>query len=109
VTDDSTGGEIIVERYDLAPVDFRKAAQSSEFKAAVADFERESKGQQVTVVRWWDLPPGFALAGTGNYRFMSENATDLPREDDRNEELPDSPAPDPEEGSQGAEDDPQAD
>jgi hypothetical protein len=31
------------------------------------------------------------------------------REDDRNEELPDSPAPDPEEGTQGAEDDPQAD
>ena len=33
---------------------------------------------------------------------------DMPREDDRNEEIPDSPAPDPE-GSQGAEDDPQAD
>jgi hypothetical protein len=32
-----------------------------------------------------------------------------PREDDRNEEVPDSPAPDPEEGTQGAEDDPQAD
>ena len=31
------------------------------------------------------------------------------REDDRNDELPDSPAPDPEEGTQGAEDDPQAD
>jgi hypothetical protein len=31
------------------------------------------------------------------------------RDDDRNDELPDSPAPDPEEGTQGAEDDPQAD
>jgi hypothetical protein len=31
------------------------------------------------------------------------------RDDDRNEEVPDSPAPDPEEGTQGAEDDPQAD
>jgi hypothetical protein len=34
---------------------------------------------------------------------------DIPREDDRNEEIPDSPAPDPEEGTPGAEDDPQAD
>jgi hypothetical protein len=35
---------------------------------------------------------------------------DIPREDDRNDEIPESPAPDPEEGSQpGAEDDPQAD
>jgi hypothetical protein len=34
----------------------------------------------------------------------------MPREDDRNEELPESPAPDPEEVEQpGAEDDPQAD
>jgi hypothetical protein len=34
----------------------------------------------------------------------------MPREDDRNEELPESPAPDPEEGERpGAEDDPQAD
>jgi hypothetical protein len=32
-----------------------------------------------------------------------------PREDDRNEELADSPAPDPEEGETSAEDDPQAD
>jgi hypothetical protein len=31
------------------------------------------------------------------------------RDDDRNDELPDSPAPDPEEGTQGAEDDPGAD
>ena len=31
------------------------------------------------------------------------------REDDRNEEVPESPAPDPEEGTLGAEDDPQAD
>jgi hypothetical protein len=32
-----------------------------------------------------------------------------PREDDRNDEVPDSPAPDPEEGETSAEDDPQAD
>jgi hypothetical protein len=41
--------------------------------------------------------------------FMSEQDTSTPRDDDRNEELPDSPVPDPEEASQGAEDDPQAD
>jgi len=34
---------------------------------------------------------------------------DTLREDDRNEEIPESPAPDPEEGNRGAEDDPQAD
>jgi hypothetical protein len=34
----------------------------------------------------------------------------MPREDDRNEEIPESPAPDPEENEQpGAEDDPGAD
>jgi hypothetical protein len=33
----------------------------------------------------------------------------MPREDDRNEEIPESPAPDPEEGSGSAEDDPGAD
>jgi hypothetical protein len=31
------------------------------------------------------------------------------RDDDRNEEVPDAPAPNPEEGTEGAEDDPQAD
>jgi hypothetical protein len=41
--------------------------------------------------------------------FMTEQDTSVPREDDRNEELPDSPVPNPEEGSQDAEDDPQAD
>jgi hypothetical protein len=41
--------------------------------------------------------------------FMSEQDTSVPREDDRNEEIPESPVPDPEEGSRGAEDDPQAD
>jgi len=40
---------------------------------------------------------------------MEEQDTSETREDDRNEELPGSPAPDPEEGDQGAEDDPQAD
>jgi len=40
---------------------------------------------------------------------MDEHATPHPREDDRNDELEDSPAPDPEEGDKSAEDDPQAD
>ena len=40
---------------------------------------------------------------------MPREDDSVPREDDRNEEVPDSPAPDPEEGTQGAEDDPQAD
>jgi hypothetical protein len=43
---------------------------------------------------------------------MSDQDTSAPsgaREDDRNQEVEDSPAPDPEEGTQGAEDDPQAD
>jgi hypothetical protein len=39
---------------------------------------------------------------------MSEQDTSLPREDDRNEELDESPAPDPEEGGDAA-DDPGAD
>jgi hypothetical protein len=40
---------------------------------------------------------------------MEDQDTPEPREDDRNDEVPDSPAPDPEEGSQGAEDVPTAD
>jgi hypothetical protein len=40
---------------------------------------------------------------------MSEQDTSHPREDDRNEELDESPAPDPEEGGGDAQDDPQAD
>jgi hypothetical protein len=40
---------------------------------------------------------------------MEEQNTSHPRDDDRNEELEDSPAPDPEEGDPNAEDDPQAD
>ncbi len=39
---------------------------------------------------------------------MSEHADEHPRDDDRNEEVEDSPAPDPEQGT-SAEDDPQAD
>jgi hypothetical protein len=39
---------------------------------------------------------------------MSEQDMEVPREDDRNVELDESPVPDPEEGSD-AEDDPQAD
>jgi hypothetical protein len=41
--------------------------------------------------------------------FMEANDTQLPREDDRNEELPGSPAPDPEADEGDAEDDPGAD
>jgi hypothetical protein len=40
---------------------------------------------------------------------MSAQDTEAPREDDRNEELEDSPVPDPEENRGDAEDDPQAD
>jgi hypothetical protein len=40
---------------------------------------------------------------------MEEQDTSHPRDDDRNEELADSPAPDPETGDAGAEDDPEAD
>ncbi|HSC48688.1 MAG TPA: hypothetical protein VLD16_00385 [Gaiellaceae bacterium] len=40
---------------------------------------------------------------------MSEQDTSHPREDDRNEELDESPAPDPEQGDTNATDDPQAD
>jgi hypothetical protein len=40
---------------------------------------------------------------------MEEQDTSHPRDDDRNVELEDSPAPDPEEGETNAEDDPQAD
>jgi len=41
---------------------------------------------------------------------MREEDTEAPREDDRNEELPESPVPDPEErGDPGADDDPEAD
>jgi hypothetical protein len=40
---------------------------------------------------------------------MEDQDTSLPRDDDRNEELDDSPAPDPEEGGSDAQDDPGAD
>ena len=40
---------------------------------------------------------------------MEPNANDLPRDDDRNEELDESPVPDPEETDGDAEDDPDAD
>jgi hypothetical protein len=39
---------------------------------------------------------------------MNEEDTEAPREDDRNEEVEDSPVPDPEQGA-SAEDDPGAD
>jgi hypothetical protein len=40
---------------------------------------------------------------------MEEQDTSAPREDDRNDELEESPAPDPEEGENRPEDDPGAD
>jgi hypothetical protein len=40
---------------------------------------------------------------------MAEQDTEQPRDDDRNEELDQSPVPDPEEKETSAEDDPQAD
>jgi hypothetical protein len=40
---------------------------------------------------------------------MGTNANDHPREDDRNDELDESPVPDPEDGDGDAEDDPEAD
>jgi hypothetical protein len=40
---------------------------------------------------------------------MSTKDTDHPRADDRNEEIPESPVPDPEEEQGTARDDPQAD
>jgi hypothetical protein len=40
---------------------------------------------------------------------MSEQDTSHPREDDRNDELDEPPAPDPQEGDSTAEDDPGAD
>jgi hypothetical protein len=50
----------------------------------------------------------FARAGYGQDGRMSEPDTQHPREDDRNEEIDDSPAPDPEQGVT-PQDDPQAD
>jgi hypothetical protein len=40
---------------------------------------------------------------------MSEEDTEHPRSDDRNDEVPGSPVPDPEDEQGDAEDDPQAD
>jgi hypothetical protein len=40
---------------------------------------------------------------------MEEQDTSQPREDDRNDELDDSPAPDPEDGESAEQDDPGAD
>src|SRR3954454_7300906 len=46
---------------------------------------------------------------SGRTTFMSEQDTSHPREDDRNEELDESPVPEPEQGDTNAADDPQAD
>jgi hypothetical protein len=40
---------------------------------------------------------------------MEQQDTSQPREDDRNDELDDSPAPDPESGESDSQDDPEAD
>jgi hypothetical protein len=40
---------------------------------------------------------------------MTDQDTQQPREDDRNDELDDSPVPDPETNEHGANDDPEAD
>src|SRR4051812_16780882 len=46
---------------------------------------------------------------SGRTTFMTEQDTSHPREDDRNEELDESPVPDPEQGDTDAADDPGAD
>ena len=47
---------------------------------------------------------------SGSTTFMTEPAKDMhPREDDRNEEIDESPVPDPEEGETRADDVPEAD
>src|SRR4051794_34162754 len=58
-----------------------------------------------------DAPSGSSSSElSGKTTFMTEPAKDMhPREDDRNEEIDESPAPDPEEGDPIAEDDPEAD
>jgi hypothetical protein len=69
---------------------------TSGLEASEADDERVDRSVQT------DSPaePASPEAGT---------ASGALREDDRNEDVPDSPAPNPEDGTQGAEDDPQAD
>src|SRR3954449_9252148 len=58
-----------------------------------------------------DAPSGSSSSElSGRTTFMTEPAKDMhPRKDDRNEEIDESPAPDPEEGDPIAEDDPEAD
>jgi hypothetical protein len=46
---------------------------------------------------------------SGRTTFMPEQNMEAPREDDRNDELEESPVPDPEETDGDAEDDPEAD
>jgi hypothetical protein len=46
---------------------------------------------------------------SGRTTFMTDQDTEAQREDDRNDELDESPVPDPEENQGDAEDDPQAD
>jgi Domain of unknown function (DUF4253) len=61
VTGAQEGREIVVERLDLRPLDFREAAESASFGAAVSDFERESKGERVPVIGL-DGAVGFRIA-----------------------------------------------
>jgi class 3 adenylate cyclase len=51
----------------------------------------------------------YVLRAVGTGAFMSEHEQESPREDDRNDELDESPVPDPEETDGDAEDDPEAD
>jgi hypothetical protein len=46
---------------------------------------------------------------SGRRTFMTEDKDTHPREDDRNEELDESPVPDPEANDAGAGEDPEAD
>src|SRR5262245_46246207 len=57
-----------------------------------------------------DAPSGSSSSELSGRTTFMESAKDMhPREDDRNEEIDESPAPDPEEGEATAEDVPEAD
>src|SRR6059058_2100256 len=57
-----------------------------------------------------DAPAGSSSSELSGRTTFMEPAKDMhPREDDRNEQIDESPAPDPEEGDPIAEDDPEAD
>jgi hypothetical protein len=57
-----------------------------------------------------DAPPGSSRCElSGSWTFMEDDKTIHPREDDRNDELEESPVPDPTDGDSDAEDVPEAD